>query len=165
MTKAGMPGAGPFRVRLRRVPVAMVKEGGVTPPPPYDEGADPVQLAAATRPMAGPIHRVCTVGALSWCSPYRWARPSTSRVEWPLVCERAAVEAEFAGDAARVQLVHFVVYIRGLALFLRRGAFSSKRLFRLAGAHCQVTTTERRELRRVFAGRLPTMVCQWPLEK
>ena len=140
-------------------------EGGAPPPPPQPLDDDPGLWAEAAVPQEGSVHRVCTVGHLSWCSVCRWARPSTSRARWPAECDPAAVRAEFAGDANRVQLAHPVIFVRGLCLCLRCGAFSGKRLFKLAGPHCQATTVGKREPRRVFAGQRLTMVGQWPLEK
>ena len=140
------------------------------PPPPFiddeadNENEDPVELAAAAVPRAAAGHRVCSVGQLVWCSSCRWARPSWSRAAWPEACDRSLVEAEFAGDPSRVQLVHPVVFVRGLALCLRCGAFSTKRLFRLGTATCVPTVAGRKELRRVFRGRLPTKVRHLPLE-
>ena len=83
---------------------------------------------------------------------------------WPAECDRSLVEAEFAGDSSRVQLVHPVVFVRGLALCLRCGAFSTKRLFRPGTATCVPTAAGRKELRRVFRGLLPTKVRHLPLE-
>ena len=140
------------------------------PPPPFvngeadDDNDDPVELAAAAVPRAADGHRVCSVGQLVWCSACRWARPSGSRASWPETCDRSLVEAEFAGASSRVQLVHPVVFVRGLALCLRCGAFSTKRLFRLGTASCTPTAAGRKELRRVFGGRLPTKVKHWPLD-
>ena len=148
--------------------------GGAPPPPPppfVDEAGrdeededDPVLLAAAAAPQAAEAHQVCSVGQLSWCSSCRWARPSGSRAPWPAACNMEEVKSEFAGDSARIQLVHPVVFVRGLALCLRCGAFSTKRLFRLSTTACTPTAAGRRELRRVFGGRLPTKVRGWPLD-
>ena len=63
-----------------------------------------------------------------------------------------------------MQLVHPVVFIRGLVLCLRRGAFSTKRLFRLGTAACTPTAAGRKELKRIFRGLLPTKVRHLPLE-
>ena len=63
-----------------------------------------------------------------------------------------------------MQLVHPVLFVRGLVLCLRCGAFSTKRLFRLGTASCTPTAAGKKELRRVFGGLLPTKVCNWPLE-
>ena len=137
------------------------------PPPPYsadDHEEDPVLLAAGAVPSSVSGHRVCRVGQLAWCASCRWARPSGSRAPWPATCDKSLVEAEFAGDPSRVQLVHPVVFVRGLAICLRCGAFSTKRLVRLGTASCTPTAAGRKEIARVLRGRLPHKVRQWPLE-
>ena len=142
--------------------VSPVAAPPAAPPPP--EPGEMYEALVRQRPSRriGP-HTVVESGAVQWCLVCRAASHTGGLGRLPAECSFERVRASFAGDAARIQLPHDVVYIQGAVFCLRCGACSTSRLAKLAGARCQPSCFGAKELRRVLGGGLPSNLRRWPL--
>ena len=133
----------------------------VLPPPDPGEQYEALVRQRPSRRIGSRM--VVESGSLQWCLVCRAASHTGGLGRLPAECSFERVRASFAGDAARIQLPHDVVYIHGAVVCLRCGACSTSRLFKLAGAKCQASAFGAKELRRILGGGLPSNLHRWPL--
>ena len=119
-------------------------------PPPPDPGEEYEALVRSRPARRLGAHRVVTSGHLQWCLACRSACRTGGLEQLPAVCSLEAVRATFAGDTARIQLPHDIVFVHGAAFCLKCGACSTRRLFKLAGPVCRPTAFGLKELRRFW---------------